>query len=266
MGELFQIWPWHCCLTHCRNAVCLSLGVKYAAFQSYVLCPENVACKLPGTVSFEDGVVLPLAVNTAALGLFAQQNMNLPLPSITPKHSDDVLVVYGGSTSVGGTAIQLGKAAGMTVLATASQSNHAYCRGLGADFMFDYRDKDWVSQAASHLRGMHVVGIYDSVSKPATLKMLESLKSQIGSSALVVTTLPPPEGVAANMVFGAAMTQDDQRAKHVWADFLPQALTEGMIVPSPKAPVIGKGLQMIQAGLDEQRKGVNATKIVVSML
>ena len=256
----------HRCVTICRNAVCLTLGIKYAAFQVYVLCPENVACKLPDAVSFEDGVVLPLAVNTAALGLFGDKNMNLPLPSITPKQSDDVLVVYGGSTSVGGTAIQLGKAAGVTVVATASQGNHEYCYALGADFMFDYKDKDWVSQAASHLRGKHVVGIYDSISKPATLDMLQSLKSQLGSSALVVTTRPPPEGVAANMVFGAAMPQDDQLAKHIWADFLPRALTEGKIVPSPKASVIGKGLQKIQAGLDEQRKGVNAAKIVVSVL
>lgn len=49
------------------NASCLSLGIKYAAFQSCVLCPANVVRKIPGKLSFEEGCVLPPAVNIGAL-------------------------------------------------------------------------------------------------------------------------------------------------------------------------------------------------------
>ncbi|OCH92073.1 NAD(P)-binding protein [Obba rivulosa] len=48
------------------------------------------------------------------------------------------IFVNGGSTSVGAFAIQLAKAAGCTVTASASAKNEQYVRGLGADEFFDY--------------------------------------------------------------------------------------------------------------------------------
>jgi putative PIG3 family NAD(P)H quinone oxidoreductase len=57
----------------------------------------------------------------------------------------EVLLVHGGSSGIGTTAIQVGKALGATVIATAGNAEKvALCRELGADFAINYRDEDFV--------------------------------------------------------------------------------------------------------------------------
>lgn len=70
------------------------------------------------------------------------------------------LLVHGGSSGIGTTAIQIGKALGAHVAVTAgSASKLARCRELGADVTIDYRTQDFVEvvRAASAGRGADVV-------------------------------------------------------------------------------------------------------------
>lgn len=243
------------------------MGDKYGAFQRYVRCPENVTCEIPDSMSFEQGVVLPLAVNTAGLGLFGNNFLALPRPSLQPPVDETATVlIYGGSSSVGGTAIQLAKASGLTVMATAGKTNLDYCRTLGADIVFDYKDPEWITQAASALEKKDLVGVFDSIATKPTVGSLQQLLAHLDSKATIVTTLPPPEGTTTSMVFGANMTFDDGLSRAIWHDFLPAALAKGTFVPKPDPLVVGKGLGEIQIGLDTQRKGVSARKVVVSSI
>jgi putative PIG3 family NAD(P)H quinone oxidoreductase len=58
----------------------------------------------------------------------------------------DVLLVHGGSSGIGTTAIQLGRALGATVITTAGTAEKlARCRELGADLAVDYRNEDFVA-------------------------------------------------------------------------------------------------------------------------
>ena len=49
------------------------------------------------------------------------------------------VLIHGAAGAVGGFAVQLAKAAGATVAATASTANMGYVAGLGADLIIDYR-------------------------------------------------------------------------------------------------------------------------------
>lgn len=53
--------------------------------------------------------------------------------------------------------------------------------------------------------------------------------------------------------------------KAVFHDFLITALKTGQFKPAPPAKVIGSGLESVQKGMDELKKGVSATKIVVTL-
>jgi len=55
------------------------------AFQQYSVVLERVAVPIPNGMSFEDASVLPLAVSTAASGLFQKDQLGLQLPSLTAK-------------------------------------------------------------------------------------------------------------------------------------------------------------------------------------
>lgn len=106
--------------------------------RQYVPCTANVVCKIPSVISFEADCVLPLAMNTAALALFGSGNLGLLMPSIQPRALEDWILIYGGSTSVGVTAIQLAKASGAEIVTIASRHNHDSCKTLGANLVFDY--------------------------------------------------------------------------------------------------------------------------------
>jgi putative PIG3 family NAD(P)H quinone oxidoreductase len=66
-------------------------------------------------------------------------------------HGHDVpagarLLVHGGAGGIGSTAIQLGRAKGLEVLATAgSAESRAFCESLGAARAIDYRAEDFVA-------------------------------------------------------------------------------------------------------------------------
>ncbi len=77
------------------------------AFQTHVVLIEHMASPLPDDLSFEDACVMPLGLSTAACALFQRDFLALNAPSSTPKLTGQMLLVWGGSTSVGCNAIQL---------------------------------------------------------------------------------------------------------------------------------------------------------------
>jgi len=81
--------------------------------------------------------------------------------------SDERLLIHGGSSGIGTTAIQLAKARGATVYITASnQEKCEACIALGADLAINYKEEDFVEKCmqASGDEGVDV--ILDMVAGP----------------------------------------------------------------------------------------------------
>ncbi|KAL2070419.1 hypothetical protein VTL71DRAFT_13445 [Oculimacula yallundae] len=142
-----------------------------SAFQEYVLLNTHMVSRIPDEMTFEDAVVMPLALSTAAVGLFQDDQLALRKPSLSsaPKAQDpessstqektkETVIIWGGSTSVGCNAIQLAVLAGYTVLTTCSPSNFEYVRRLGAAQAFDYRSSTVVSDMVLALEARTCVG------------------------------------------------------------------------------------------------------------
>ncbi len=86
------------------------------------------------------------------------------------------LLVHGGSSGIGTTAIQLAKAFGATVYTTVGSEEKAlFCRDLGADEAFDYKREDWSAAVwkATGKKGVDV--ILDMVGGDYTMRNLRSL-------------------------------------------------------------------------------------------
>jgi NADPH2:quinone reductase len=74
------------------------------------------------------------------------------------------LLVQAGAGGVGSAAIQLGRAAGARVLATAGgEEKVALCRELGAELAVDYRTDDFVARVKEHTDGHGADVVYDPV-------------------------------------------------------------------------------------------------------
>ncbi|KAK8040885.1 hypothetical protein PG994_013892 [Apiospora phragmitis] len=240
-----------------------------AGFQEVVVAPVGSVAKLPDSVSFEEGVVLPLALSTAAAGLFQPDHLGLDKPSHNPtKKNGKTVLVWGGSSSVGTAAIQLAVAAGYEVVSTASPRNFDLLKSLGARAVLDYSDKDLVQNLVAELKKGELAGVYDSIGLPDCEKQAAQVVSELGGGKMT-TVLPPPEGLPENVksagVFAVTIfSQHPDVGKAVWQDFVPGALKSGQLKPAPAPEVVGRGVDSLQAAFDKQKAGVSAKKIVVS--
>lgn len=114
------------------DAVCALLtGGGYA---QYALAQEGSCLPIPSGVSLEDAAGLPEAVFTVFANVFDDADLK---PSET-------LLVHGGTSGIGVTAIRLAKAIGAKVYATASRLEKLDAiRALGADAAFNYETEKW---------------------------------------------------------------------------------------------------------------------------
>ncbi len=88
----------------------------------------------------------------------------------------ETILVHGGSSGIGSTAIQLAKHAGATVFATAgSQEKCDFCTSLGADVAINYRAEDFVAEVKRLTDGKGVDVILDMVGGPYIARNLAAL-------------------------------------------------------------------------------------------
>lgn len=106
-------------------------GEVNGAFAEYVVARNNVAHK-PANLTFEQAAAVPLAGNTALIGL----------RDVAKLAAGQRLLVNGASGGVGTFAVQLGKVYGAHVTAVCSTRNADLVSSLGADRVVDYTRED----------------------------------------------------------------------------------------------------------------------------
>ncbi|MEM6620909.1 MAG: NAD(P)H-quinone oxidoreductase [Pseudomonadota bacterium] len=112
--------------------------VNGGGYSEYCLAPAGQCLPIPEGVSLQDAAGLPETFFTVWSNVW---------------HGHDVpagqtLLVHGGGGGIGSTAVQLGKAMGLTVLTTAgSDVSRALAAKMGADRVINYREEDFVAVA-----------------------------------------------------------------------------------------------------------------------
>lgn len=225
------------------------------AFQLYTLASKEAVAPIPDSLDFSHAAVLPLAVSTATVGLYTPQQLALPLPTISTKSRGQVLLVWGGSSSVGSITVQFAKLSGYKVAATCSARNFDYVKSLGAEFVFEYSSPNIIQDVVHALDGEEVVGIFNAIggesSGSACVAIMSKVKTPTGQRH--VATVPPlpssmPEGVTVEALGSAATMFFDGRkdiATYIWQKFLPEALREGILKAVPEPLVVGQGLEKV---------------------
>jgi len=240
------------------------------AFQWYTSVPAVSAAIIPESISYKDATVLPLAIDTAAHGLYAKREdgyLGLPFPSLNPTSSGKTIFVWGGSSSVGAVAIQLATASGAKVVTTASARNHDFVKKLGAAAAIDYNSSSVVEDVVQAIRsvGGDFVGIYDAISESeGSFKHVLPIAEKLGG-ANVAVVLGAPENAPANVKFGSVFGIQPELNRPIWEEYITIALEQGKFKAVPEALVVGKGLESVQTGLDKNKAGVSAKKVVIEL-
>lgn len=131
--------------------------VPGGGYAPYVATPEPQALAVPAGLSMVEAAALPENYFTVWVNLFDHGRLQ----------AGETLLVHGGTSGIGTTAIQLGKAFGARVLATAgSASKCGAMLALGADRGIDYTTEDFVALAKQETQGRGVDVILDMVGGP----------------------------------------------------------------------------------------------------
>jgi NADPH:quinone reductase len=129
----------------------LVAGGGYAEY-----CPvhETNALPAPPTLSLIEAAAIPETFFTVWHNVFERGKLK----------GGETLLVHGGSSGIGTTAIQLAKAFGARVITTAGSAEKCEaCRKLGADVAVNYRSEDFVAATKSATGGKGADVILDMV-------------------------------------------------------------------------------------------------------
>jgi len=128
--------------------------VAGGGYAQYVSAPAVQCLPVPAPLGLEQAAVLPETFFTVWLNVFERSRLQ----------KGETLLVHGGSSGIGTTAILLGKAFDARVLVTAGSAQKcAACRELGADVAINYREGDFVEATLRATDGKGADVILDMV-------------------------------------------------------------------------------------------------------
>ena len=139
-------------------------GNAEGAFAEYACVPSGQVARKPAHLTFEQAAAVPLAGNTALMGL-------RDAARVVPGQR---VLVNGASGGVGTFAVQIAKSYGAHVTAVCRGRNADLVRGLGADEVVDYTRDDFTA------------GRYDVVLDLVGNRSLSALRRAAGKRGVVV--------------------------------------------------------------------------------
>jgi NADPH2:quinone reductase len=123
-------------------------------FAELALAPAGTCYPLPEGMSFAEGAAFPIIYPTSYAGLVYRA-------ALQPKED---LLVHAAAGGVGIAAVQIGKALGARVIATAGGAEKLeIARREGADELIDYQKEDFAARVQELTGGKGADVIYDSV-------------------------------------------------------------------------------------------------------
>jgi NADPH2:quinone reductase len=140
--------------------------VAGGGYAELCVVPVGQCLPVPKGLSDVEAASLPETVFTVWTNVFDRAHLK----------AGETLLIQGGTSGIGVTAIQMAKAAGATVIATAgSDAKCAACLTLGADHAINYQTQDFVDEVKRITAGRGVDVILDMVAGSYVARELKCL-------------------------------------------------------------------------------------------
>ena len=148
------------------DRVCaLLIGGGYA---QYCVAPAGQVLPIPENLDFIQAAALPETVFTVWCALFEQAGLQ----------PGETVLIHGGASGIGSTAIQMAAALGSSVIATARNPERcALCRDLGASLAIPYQTHDFVEEVLAYTEGKGCEVVLDMVGAAYAGRNLRALSA-----------------------------------------------------------------------------------------
>ncbi len=142
------------------------MGVAIGSLASHVLVDARLMVRKPATMSVVDAAAAPIAFLTADYALHRLGAMR----------AGDSVLIHSATGGVGLAALEVARAAGATVFATAgSEAKRAYLRARGIEHVFDSRTGQFAAGVLQASGGRGVDIVLNSLTGPAIARGFEAL-------------------------------------------------------------------------------------------
>jgi NADPH2:quinone reductase len=129
-------------------------GLTRGGYSEIADAPAQSVLRVPDGMPFEEAAGFTVVFQTGWFALHRRAQLR----------SGETLLVHAGAGGVGSAAIQLGKATGATVIATAgSDEKVAVCLKVGADHAINYKQADFVEEVKRLTGGRGADVVFDPV-------------------------------------------------------------------------------------------------------
>lgn len=143
------------------------IGNPHGTHATYTVVKASIVARKPKRIGFDEAASIPLAGGTAYEAIVRRLNVKV----------GDTVLILGGAGGVGSFAVQIAKAAGARVLASAGPSNQDLLTQLGADVAIDYTQRDPVEAALTDTDGVGVDATFDLVGGDVLLSAIPATRS-----------------------------------------------------------------------------------------
>jgi NADPH:quinone reductase-like Zn-dependent oxidoreductase len=154
----------------------------------YVTVTEGEVAAKPASLSFTEAAAVPMGALTAWQALVDTAHL----------HPGQTILIHGGSGGVGSFAVQIAKARGARVIATASTENQDLLKQLGADVAIDYTKTRFEEIAKD------VDAVLDPVGKETLARSYGVVKK--GGIVMSLVARPDPVELEKRGIRGAAIS------------------------------------------------------------
>lgn len=171
----------------------LTHGGGYA---EYCCVHESHCLPVPTSLTMVEAAAIPETFFTVWYNVFMRAKL---------KDGESILI-HGGSSGIGTTAIQLAKAYGANVITTAgSEEKCNFCEDLGADHAINYKDSDWEARVVALTGGKGVDVVLDMVAGPYMQKNINVL-GRDGRYVIIAFLQGPSAELNMRAVLGKRLT------------------------------------------------------------
>jgi NADPH:quinone reductase-like Zn-dependent oxidoreductase len=157
-------------------------------YAQYALVTEREATPKPKSLTYVEAAAVPIVAMTAWQALIDTANLK----------SGQTVLIHGGSGGVGSFAIQIAKARGAKVIATASTANQSLLKELGADVAIDYTKQKFEDIAKD------VDVVLDSIGRDTLARSYDVVKK--GGIIVSIVARPDPAELEEHGIRGAALS------------------------------------------------------------
>jgi NADPH2:quinone reductase len=187
------------------------------AYAEYHIAPASIVAKRPASLSHEEAAAVPLAGGTAYEAIVRRLAVRV----------GETVLIHGGAGGVGSFAVQIAKASGARVLASAGSNKQDTLKELGVDVAVDYTSEDVFEVALDDTGGMGVDAVLDTAGGDLIAKSVQATRS-FGRLAGIVSLQGDltPAYQMNQTIYGVFLTRERRRL-----DEMTRLIERGLVQP-----------------------------------